>query len=506
MLTKEEQRSLNDGVLAFGRKNGLQKFATALAAKSPTVEFATSEFGRATAILGIAMPQLKHGVTLEFLDGLIAAGTTVDQAGAKIIEHLAIIGGQDSEGRRVEIRTEVVPGRDGAETKLQAMESAILLRSDPKFFEKEKRDGAALEPAEVRRHSEMAREFRGMGLLELARESLEVRGIRTRGLSKLEIATKALLETGSRVPEIFGGGAEAASDFPGILANVANKTLRQSYEAWPQTYQPFCRMVTAQDFKPINRAQLNDIASLPPLNERGEYKRAVLNDSNISYALKTFGAVVAITRNAIINDDLSAFTRTSALLGVAAAQRQSDIVWGIITNNTQAMQDGGVLFSSGHNNLFTGASSALTYSTATDSTAALSAARAAMRAQKAPNGTHLNLVPRYLAVGTALETIADKMITPTNIASSNVTDVIPNWVRSLTLIPEARLDVGAPAWYLIADPTQIDTIEYCFLEGQQGVYFETRQGFEVDGLEMKARMDFAAAAIEQRGLQKNAGQ
>jgi hypothetical protein len=37
------------------------------------------------------------------------------------------------------------------------------------------------------------------------------------------------------------------------------------------------------------------------------------------------------------------------------------------------------------------------------------------------------------------------------------------------------------------------------------VYFETRQGFEVDGIEMKARMDFAAAAIDYRGLQKNAG-
>jgi hypothetical protein len=129
-----------------------------------------------------------------------------------------------------------------------------------------------------------------------------------------------------------------------------------------------------------------------------------------------------------------------------------------------------------------------------------------MRQQKGPNGTHLNLVPRYIAVGTALETPLLKMIAPTNIASSDVTKVVPDWVRSITPIVEARLDATAPAWYVIADPAQIDTIEYCFLEGQEGVYFETRQGFEVDGLEMKARMDFAAAAIEQRGLLKNAGQ
>jgi len=61
-------------------------------------------------------------------------------------------------------------------------------------------------------------------------------------------------------------------------------------------------------------------------------------------------------------------------------------------------------------------------------------------------------------------------------------------------------------WYLVADPAQIDTVEYCYLEGQQGVYIETKQGFEVDGVEIKARMDFGAAALDFRGLQKNAGQ
>lgn len=101
------------------------------------------------------------------------------------------------------------------------------------------------------------------------------------------------------------------------------------------------------------------------------------------------------------------------------------------------------------------------------------------------------------------------MIAPTNIASADVTKVVPEWVRSLVPISEPRLDPapGATAfpWYVIADPTQIDTIEYAFLEGQEGVYFETRQGFEVDGVEMKARMDFAAAAIEHRGILKCAG-
>ena len=121
----------------------------------------------------------------------------------------------------------------------------------------------------------------------------------------------------------------------------------------------------------------------------------------------------------------------------------------------------------------------------------------------------MNLIPRFIAVPTALEMYMLQRVYPINIASAaSATAVVPEWVRSLVPMVEPRLDAatgGATAWYLIADPAQIDTVEYCYLEGQQGVYIETKQGFEMDGVEIKARMDFGAAAIDYRGLQKNAG-
>ena len=74
------------------------------------------------------------------------------------------------------------------------------------------------------------------------------------------------------------------------------------------------------------------------------------------------------------------------------------------------------------------------------------------------------------------------------------------------MVVEPRLDANsATAWYLAADTSQIDTVEYCYLEGNSGVYIETRQGFDVDGMEIKARLDFAAKAIDFRGLYKNVG-
>jgi hypothetical protein len=58
---------------------------------------------------------------------------------------------------------------------------------------------------------------------------------------------------------------------------------------------------------------------------------------------------------------------------------------------------------------------------------------------------------------------------------------------------------------LIADPATIDTIEYAYLEGEEGVFTEQRVGFEVDGIEVKGRLDFAAKAIDWRGMYYNPG-
>ena len=129
------------------------------------------------------------------------------------------------------------------------------------------------------------------------------------------------------------------SDFPNILANVANKTLRTAYEAAPRTFQPFCRQVTASDFKAMSRVQLGEAPALDKVNEGGEYKRGPLGEGKESYRVETYGKIIAISRQVLVNDDLNAFTRIPQLFGVAAANLESDVVWGIITANPN-MGDG----------------------------------------------------------------------------------------------------------------------------------------------------------------------
>jgi phage major head subunit gpT-like protein len=199
----------------------------------------------------------------------------------------------------------------------------------------------------------------------------------------------------------------------------------------------------------------------------------------------------------IINDDLSALERVPLFFGRAAANLESDLVYAALTGNP-VMGDGKALFHAAHKNLaVAGAAIGI------DS---LTTARAAMRTQGAPgDGTPLNLTPKFLLVPAALETVAyqytSNQYTPTQATQQNP------FIGTLTPVVEPRLDAkSTKSWYLAADPATIDTVEYCYLEGEQGLYTEQSLDFDVDGLKVKARLDFAAKATDFRGLYQNPGQ
>ena len=512
--TGADARTVNEQALAAAREEAVQ-----------------AERERVSEIQSLGATAIKYGIDETVISEFIAKGVPVDQARKELFAHLAKKGQQGvppragAEGAYFPIRGEggTSVTRDGLEQRLACMQMALLLRADGRFFLARRRDhngndlGEYLNgcgPDHQNQAVEMAREYRNFHLIDMAKEYLQLKGVPARGMDVTRIAELAL-QGPSRGPEFFVGGAESTSDFPAIVANVANKTLRQGYEAYPRTFQPFCRQVTAQDFKPINRVLLADAPALPQLNEKGEYQHLQLTDNNVTYSLATFGGIVALTRKVIINDDLQAFTRVPAVLGVAAAQRESNTVWGILTSNPAALYAGDktstTLFHANHGNLLTGTASSIDPNVNTTEAAmqkAYGQARAALRFQKGPQGTPLNLIPRFIAVPTALEMYMLQRVYPINLAAASATAVVPEWVRSLVPVVEPRLDAaagGTTAWYFIADPAQIDTVEYCYLEGQQGVYIETKQGFEVDGVEIKARMDFGAAAIDYRGLLKSAG-
>ncbi|HMR54936.1 prohead protease/major capsid protein fusion protein, partial [Amaricoccus sp.] len=391
-----------------------------------------------------------------FAEDLVKRGVSVDESRRLILDQVAA---KSDETRTFPHVSVPLGGRDERITRRDAVANALLHRYSPTLF--------PLEDA--------ARQYRGMTLLELARESLGNAGVNTRGLSRDEVATRALHST---------------SDFPEILSAVTNKTLRQAYDAYPRTFALFCRQVLATDFKSMHRVQLGEAPQLLEVGESGEFKRGTLGESKESYKVKTYGRVVAITRQVLINDDLDAFTRIPAMYGNSIAQLESDVVWGIITSNP-AMADGNALFHTTHKNL-AGTGAAL-------DVASVGAARAAMALQTGlDKKTVLNIRPAFLIVPAALELKAEQLVAQ-NLVPADSAKVVPQSIRTLSPISEPRLDAAsATSWYLAASPNQIDTIEYAYLEGQQGAYIETRNGFDVDGVEIKCRLDFGAKAIDWR--------
>lgn len=74
------------------------------------------------------------------------------------------------------------------------------------------------------------------------------------------------------------------------------------------------------------------------------------------------------------------------------------------------------------------------------------------------------------------------------------------------MIADPRLDADSSTkWYMAADPAQHDTIELAFLDGNETPYLETKDGWNVDGVEYKVRHDFVAVAVDHRGLYLNDG-
>jgi hypothetical protein len=410
-----------------------------------------------------------------FATDLIERGVSLDQARAAIIDKWA---SQDGETQtRQAGAPDVRVTRDEADARQARMQDALILRVNP---------GAQMAPEAVT----AAREFRGMDLVDMARSAIEAAGGRTSGLTKREVAVAAL---GLDRDLMARTGMHSTSDFPQVLASTVGRTLRQAYDFAPRTFAPFCRQTTAPDFREVARLQLSELSKLKKVNEGGEYKYMTFGDGAEKYSLSKYGGIIAITWEAIINDDLSAFDRLPRMIAEEAAALEGDIVYAILTGNPN-MADGTALFASGHGNL-AGAGTAITV-------AALTAARAAMRKQTGPGGRTLNITPQFLVVGPDKEGEANQYTSVQYVAAKSV-DINPAFNTSLSVIVDPR--ITGNAWYLAAAPARIDTIEYAYLEGENGLFTEQRQGFEVDGLEIKARHVFAAKAIDWRGLYSNPG-
>ncbi len=275
-----------------------------------------------------------------------------------------------------------------------------------------------------------------------------------------------------------------------MLADTVNRTMRQAYDAAPAGVRRLGRQTTAKDFRTKHRIQFSTAPTLEPVNEAGEFKSGAMAEAQESYAVSTFGRIVGFTRQSMVNDDLGAFTDIMRRLGQASAAFEANFLAEMVVANPK-MSDSKALFHGDHGNVAA--------QVGPISVETLSAARQAMRLQKGLLGELIAVTPKYILVGADRETEAEKAV-------SGITPVVSQEVNpfqnKLEVVVDPRI---SGAWYLVADPAEIDGLEYAYLEGAAGPQITHEVGFDVDGVRFRVRLDFGAGFVDWRGWHRNAG-
>lgn len=363
---------------------------------------------------------------------------------------------------------------------------------------------------DVKNPHERAQQLRHRSLADMARTFFVSLGVPTEeayNLSPVHVAELLGPRNFARKYPQYAQLAQSSSDFTSILADTINKTLRNAYMDAPRTWNIWARRTTNPDFKTITRAALSASPDLVARDEGKGISYVTLSDSKETYSLSEYTGGIKLTRRAIINDDLDAFSRIPMLQGNAAARKEDDVAYAIITANA-TMADTGALFNStavttagGHAN-YTSSGLAV-------SVASLAAQEKLLKKQKGPEGaSRLELRAKFLLVPSSIYRVAQQVVSSTVDPAKNNAAVNPFLNEGLVVVSSARLDDNsATAWYLLADyrDGQVDTVEVCFLADEPEPVAKQETDFDTEDVKFAIRHTVAAKAIDFRGMTKQAG-
>ncbi len=299
--------------------------------------------------------------------------------------------------------------------------------------------------------------------------------------------------------------AHAPGDFPSILANVAGKSLRQAYEentgslAW-------CSTVDVPDFKSNYLVQIGAFSDLELVPASGQVPQGTIGDKHETVQAATYGRLLTLSRQIIVNDDTNALARLPAALGAAAAREVADQVYEKLTGGHNAVtmtEDATYLFHANHSNYVASGAGA------TISATTLGTARSAMARQKAHGSTtaNLGLRPAWLIVPEGLwATAMDWSTNQYDPAGTAGTLKKNHYFGMLTVVTDPRLDTNsATKWYIAASSGQIDTVVIAYVGGRREPHLVQEDSIGQDGTVYRVLMDVGVGVGDFRGLYLNWG-
>lgn len=295
-------------------------------------------------------------------------------------------------------------------------------------------------------------------------------------------------------PSIAAAGISNV-DISNLLSNVANKFLLEGYRSVSDVWRNVARIKSVSDFKQNTSLRLVGYLEFEEVGPDGQIKHGRLADQPFVNQARTYAKLITITRQDIINDDLGALTEVPNELGLGAASKLNKVFWTTFLDNA-------TFFSTSNNNLAT--SSPLGISGLTN-------AETKFLEQTKPDGSPLDITPRFLLVPVALANTARALIAPQtelrdNASSAKYSTGNPHAGKDFVVITSPYLSnttisgSSSSSWYLIADPAQVAVMEVCFVDGNETPVIETADAdFDQLGIQMRGYYDFGVAKQDYRG-------
>lgn len=430
---------------------------------------------------------INHAVRAAGLEQTVAQkmiddGTTLEAARATVLESLA------KRTEETPIDTHVRVTDDSKDKFFRGVSAWLIERSGKGVVEAAKRKNLqGFENVELN-----GGEFRGMSLTDLARKCLSMAGVKHEGIYDRNQLFKLALR---------GGGYSGTSDFSVLFENVMYKTMRAAYATQADTWRRFCGTETVSDFREANRFLNGSFGTLDVVAENGEYQnKAIPDGAKTTISTQTYGALISISRQALINDDMGALADLAVRFGRSAGLSIESAVYALLAENTGAgptMDDSHPFFYSGRSNISN--SAAL-------SVAALDADKVKMRQQMdISSNEYLDLNPSILLIPVGLESAA-KVLNSSAWDHTSTNNQKPNPVQGMfaDIVSSPRLTASTTRRYLFTAGKE--AFKVVFLEGAgEGPTMESEQGFDTDGMRWKARVDFKAVPYDPKTAITNAG-
>ncbi|WP_416407849.1 prohead protease/major capsid protein fusion protein [Agrobacterium rosae] len=343
--------------------------------------------------------------------------------------------------------------------------------------------------------------FAGQSSVEIGRQFLEENGVSTRGMDDGRVAD--VLIAGRRIDGISTRAMHTTSDFPILLQAAGNRALLQRYEPQASPLKSLSMQRNARDFRQQSFVRPGEAPLLEKVLESGEIKSGTTSEDSRGLKIETYAKMFSISRQALVNDDLGAFSDFLGVFAQSAAETEGNLFASLFTANDRLGVQFGDLpfFHPDRNNMAGSIVNGKPAGGTAITVEALSIARLAMRQHKNVNGTGTaGVVPKILLVGPEQETEAEKIVAQVNVV--NQSDANP-FAGKLRVEVENR--ITGKGWYLFADPDQRPAIMHGYLDGAPGPHVESKEGWEVLGTQMRCLLDFGCGPFDWRAGHFNPG-